>query len=390
MTEADEAAPLESAPALDTGTVEIPQAANATPATAGAEDDSPPSADEKAVAWFDGAVEKTQGTNPNATPEEEPEKPVVSEQEMPETSEPTEPKTDDLSQTESSVSKPFIERPEWKNLTKLIDPINPEAGKELRRTLRGMMERENGLANELKTARPAVQTVEQLRQVTGGTEIAIKNTIAFFRQFNDNPRDAVPFLEKILADARHRAGLVVTSPDLKNQLDQVTKEMEEGIIPPEKAVQRQHELVELETHRAAVRRIAQQTEANNHQLLVRQTTEREQAELTEIDQAETTWTSGQSKADPDFAILKPTFDKFAQLEAIEFRAKNGRLPNRTEALKILEKAYGDAKVQALKLQPRRKAITPVRDEGISRHNRPHPVTEQEKFEARFEKALNRT
>jgi hypothetical protein len=106
---------------------------------------------------------QTKGTNPNATPEEEPEKPVVSEQEMPETSEPTEPKTDDLSQTESSVSKPFIERPEWKNLTKLIDPINPEAGKELRRTLRGMMERENGLANELKTARPAVQTVDQSR-----------------------------------------------------------------------------------------------------------------------------------------------------------------------------------------------------------------------------------
>jgi hypothetical protein len=59
-------------------------------------------------------------------------------------------------------------------------------------------------------------------------------------------------------------------------------------------------------------------------------------------------------------------------------------------LKILEKAYGDAKVQALKLQPRRKAITPVRDEGISRNNRPHPVTELEKYEARFEKALKRT
>ena len=382
------AAPETSAPSLEKETVETPQAASATPAPAGAEDASPPSPEETAVSEFDRHLAKSQGK-----PEPEQAKTTgqteTPEPEVPDADGKPEVKPDVLSQPESEKGAPFKDRPEWQKLVKLVDPLSKEAGAEVRQTLRQLYQKGEQLQQEVEKAKPSVEWVEHFTRETGGGEAGVKNTLAFFRTFNHDPAKAVPFLENALADARKRAGLVIQSPDLVDQQKQLEQAVAEGAITPEQAEQRKKELTELETSRATLKRTTAQTEAERQQVQQRQQAEVQQAEMTAIDQAEASWTEAKTKADPDFPTVKPLFDKFAQLGAVEFNTANKRMPKPDEARQILEKAYADAKAEAMKFQPRRAAKTPVRDEGTSRNTRQQPVTAEEKFNARFDKALKR-
>ena len=387
MTETTEAAPLASAPALEPETVETPQAAaTATPATAGeVTDESPPSPEETAVASFDAAWAKSQGKPAETTPSESKKTEVEPAQEVPEEQPKPADKPADLSQPESE-NVPFEQRKEWQRLVKLVDPLNKEVGKEVRATLRGLMQTEVNLRREVQQAAPHVQSVQHLVKEMGN-EIGFKNLVTFVGQVNRDPAGAVPMLEKLLNDAKQRAGMVIQSPDLLTEAQKVKAAVESGEITPEQAAQRQRELTELETHRATTKRTTAHTEAEQRQAQERKAVERQQAEFAAIDRTEQEWTAEKLKSDPDFPLVQTLFGKFAQLAATEFVTEHKRNTTTAEARQILEKAYADAKAEALKFQPKKRAVTPVRDEGTSRTNRPKPITPEEKFNARFDQAL---
>ena len=378
-------APADSSTALDRGTVETPEAVIANSATAGDQDAPPPSHEEHAEAEFNRHLAKSRG-EPDPATVEEAETPETPENEVPEGQKPEAKAAADLSQSESE--KTFTKRPEWLRVTKIVDSLGKEAGKEVRTTLRELFEKETVLTQELTKARPAVEWVTQYAAEAGG-ELGVANTLKFFKTFNHDPANAVPFLEQALADARKRAGLVIQSPDLIDQQKQLEQAVADGAITPEQAEQRRKELTEVESSRAVVKRVTAKTEAEQRQAAERQQAEQQAQWVQQTDAAEAAWTEAKGKVDPDFATLKPTFDKFAQLEAIEFQTANKRLPNPAEAKQILEKAYADAKKDALRWQPKKRAITPVRDEGTSRNTRQQPVTAREKFEARGEAARKR-
>ena len=387
MTTTEVAAPAPSASAPEVEPVVTSQAeATATTATAReVTDDSPPSPEETAVASFDAALAKAQGKPAEASPEEAPETPETPAPEVPEAKTEPEAKPVDLSQPESE-NIPFEQRKEWQKLVKLVDPLNKEVGKEVRATLRGLMQTEVKLRREVQEAAPHVQTVKHL-VAEMGNEIGFNNLVTFVGKVNRDPAGSVPMLEKLLNDAKQRAGMVIQSPDLLTEAQKVQVALDTGEITPEQAAQRQKELTELETHRATTKRTTAQTQVERRQSQERQAVERQQAEFSEIDRTEQEWTEAKSKSDPDFPLVQTLFGKFTQLAATEFVTTNKRNTTTTEAKQILEKAYADAKAEAMKFQPKKRQVTPVRDEGTSRTNRPKPVTPEQKFEDRFDRAV---
>ena len=387
MTINEVAAPAPSASAPEVEPVVTSQAeATATTATAGeVTDDSPPSPEETAVASFDAALAKAQGKPAEAPPEEAPEEAEQLETEVPEAAKPEEAKPVDLSQPESE-NVPFEQRKEWQKLVKLVDPLNKEVGKEVRATLRGLMQTEVKLRREVQEAAPHVKTVKHLLNEMEG-EIGFRNLVTFVGAVKRDPAGAVPMLEKLLNDAKQRAGMVIQSPDLLTEAQKVQVALDAGEITPEQAAQRQKELTELETHRATTKRTTGQVEAEKRQAQERQAVERRQAEFSEINRTEQEWTEAKSKSDPDFPLVQTLFGKFAQLAATEFVTANKRYTTTAEAKQILEKAYAEAKAEAIKFQPKKRQVTPVRDEGTSRTNRPKPVTPEQKFEDRFDRAV---
>ena len=378
-------APAASSPVLEGGTVAThPDALVADLSTVAAEEDSPPSPDEIAVASFDEHLAKTQG-KPEAPAEEPP-------AEAPAEDKPAEAtvggKTPDDLSHESEIPKPFTERTEWKELTALGDKVGKVEGAKVRQTLRTMLERETTMQRDLLASRPAVEAVQDLI-AQSGSEQGFRNLQAFIRQYNADPAGSIPMLKTLLADAEKRAGLVIQSADLLTAVQQVDKDLADGAITPEYAAQRKSELTELETHRATAKRITVQTDQQRQEAQRREQATRMQAVNAEINQTEHAWTTAKAKADPDFSAVQPTFDKFAQLEARDFIEREKRAFTAAEGIQILEKAYRDAKADAARYRPRRQAISPTRDTGLSRNTRHLPQTSEEKYEARYEDAKRR-
>jgi len=375
--------PETSAPSLEVATVETHVDGSAASSPAGGSDVSPPSpaVDEKAE--FLSTLAKARGEEPAETVEttEPPETPA---QEVPEATEQPEVKTDALSH---ESEKPFTERPEWQALTKLGDRLGKAEGVEVRKTLRTLMERETSLAKFNQEARPRLEAVDEMIALAGGTQEGFNGMRHFFKSFHNDPAGAVPLLERLIADAKQRAGITLQSPDLLTEAQVLDRQVNDGEITRDQAERRRKELTELETTRAALKRTTQATEAERRQATERQQSERQQAMEQEIDQAESSWTAAKSKADPDF--VKPFFDRAAKLGAVEFQAAHGRYPTAAEAKQILEGAYTTAKKDLMATLPRRGAREPLRDTGTSRNTRREPVTEREQFQAALEEARKR-
>lgn len=383
-------APVAPSPTPEVEPVATSQVVSAEATTAGAATDSPPSPEDKAVAAFDRHLEKIQGKSPEAAPEAETEQPETPEPEAPEVVKEPEAKADDLSQLESENNVSFPNRPEWKAVETALKDVPKPQKEVVLKQVRGLMERTNAVTKQLDAVKPDVEAVAELIRECGGTRQGFDNYRQFTKTFNADPGSAVPMLKTLLADAEKRAGLVIQSPDLLTEAQKVDKAVQEGEISPEQAAQRRKELTELETHRAATKRTTDQTEQAKREQQQRASRESEAAVLAEMDTTEATWTAAKAKADPDFSKVQTLFNKYAQLEAIEFNSTNKRLPNANEAKQILEKAYKDAKEQALSFQPRsRKASDPVRDLGASRTNQAEPVTPFEKFSRRLDNAAKR-
>ena len=385
-------APAASSPATDSAEpLEPRQDAPDTSSTSGDQDAPPPSKEEEAVSDIDFRIAQATGENTKETPESTTDETEPAKTDEPASLDKSEAKTDALSQEQKQVTdevpQNFTERPEWQALTKIGDKLGKEAGAEVRKTLRGLMDREMTLANHVEQAKPAVELYNELYTLAGNNTQGVQGTMTLIRTFEHDPKAAVPVLERLINDARQRAGLVVTSPDLAAKIEQIDKDLNDGVITAEAAKERKNELTELEQLRFGQKRTAAQIEAQKQQQ-VRVKTDKELAELTAaIDATEVEFTSDKKANDPDFPAVKNLFDKFSQLAAGNFQRINGRWPTTAEAKQILEQTYKEAKAEAIRLQPKRKSLVPVRDEGLSRNTRHQAVTPLERFEERIEKAI---
>ena len=384
------AAPAESAPALEVATVETHADGTAGSSPAGGSDVSPPSpvvVDE--AAEFRSELAKARGETEPAKTEAVAELDETPAQEVPGEEVKPEAKPDALSQSESD--KPFTERPEWQALTKLGDRLGKNEGAEVRKTLRSLMERETTLAKSVEQARPAQEAVQELVSLAGGSVEAFNGMRNFIRQFNTDPAGAVPLVEKLLADAKQRAGLVIQSPDLLTESQKLEKDLADGNITEDYAKQRRRELTELETHRATLKRTQGQTEAQRQQADQQAETQRFTTEIKAIDEVEGAWLARKKTGDPDFAKVEPFLPEAMEVAAHAFKAANRRNPTVAEAKQILETVYKTTKAKLAGVIPRRSTAPsqPIRDEGTSRNTRRQPMTEQEQFQADLDAARKR-
>jgi hypothetical protein len=253
------------------------------------------------------------------------------------------------------------------------------------------MERETTLAKSVEQARPAQEAVQELVSLAGGSVEAFNGMRNFIRQFNTDPAGAVPFVEKLLADARQRAGLVIQSPDLLTESQKLEKDLVDGNVTEDYAKQRRKELTELETHRAATKRTQTQIEVQRQQADQQAQTERFTTEIKAIDEAEGAWLAGKKTGDPDFAKVEPFLPEAMEVAANAFKVANRRIATVAEAKQILETVYKTTKAKLAGVIPRRSTAPsqPLRDEGTSRNTRRQPMTEQEQFQADLEAARKR-
>lgn len=158
--------------------------------------------------------------------------------------------------------------------------------------------------------------LDEIKTYVGG-EDGFKGFRELVRLHAEEPAEAVPMLEKLLADARDRAGLVVKSDDIKRKLD-------DGVIDDDTAV-------ELERSRAEKAWIAQR----NQQMV-------QQSIVAAVDQ----WEANLRERTPDF-------DDIADLVLDRVRAMSGERPPATpkEAVAMAQAAYDHVIQRVRKFQP---------------------------------------
>ena len=337
------------------------------------------------MADVDARIAKAQGVETPAPEDDAAAEPPVKE--VPEGAD-GKPAKPDVHSQETEVPKTFTERAEWQRLTALADKLGKPEGAEVRKALRGFMERETGLTKQIEQARPQLAAVQELIAETGN-EQGFQNLRLFVKQYNAEPVIAIPMLEKLLQDAKTRAGLVVTSPDLLTETQKVDQAEKDGVISAEQAAQRRKEITELETSRAALKRTQSQTQAQKDAAAQEAMQARQNGEIAAIEQTEAAWLAEKQAGDPDFAIVSPLFGKLIQLAAVNFKAEQKRNPSAAEAKQLLETTYKEAKAEALRFKPKPRAITPARSNGTSTNVRHQPTTEMERFEQRLAEAKRR-
>ena len=393
-TQVSTAATAESAPATEVEQIETQVTdATADSSPAGDQDAPPPSAEDKALAEIDARIAKATGAETEAKPSEATSEADAPKQDEPEAGDKPEAKPDALSQESKTDAvaddslKPFAERAEWQALTKIGDKLGKEAGAEVRKTLRAVFERETRLTQSLEQAKPAVEMYQEMYSLAGNNVQGVQGTMNLIRQFEHDPKAALVILEKLADDARARAGLKISSPDILTKVQQIEKDAADGLITAEQAEERKKELSELESLRFSQKRAATQSEQQKRE----QQQTKAQAEEAKLFQslvdAENQWEAAKSKSDPDFKLVEPLYGKFAQLATANFQREKNRWPTVAEGKQILDKAYADAKAEALKFKPVRKSKEVVRDDGSSRNTRHQPMTDEERFMANFDRAV---
>ena len=382
-------APPASSPGPDTAADPTAQVApEVTTASTGDPADTTPPA-EDALAEFKADVAKAAGTEPADEGTKEP------AAETAKTDEPAADKAETkdpeaLSQEVNKVPETLTERPEWQALTKIGDKLGKAEGKEVRAVLRGIYKREHELTTQVEKAKPALEVVNEMFQSVGGSEQGFTNMRTLIKSFASDPAGAVPMLETLLKDARQRAGLEISSPELLTEAQAIEQQLNDGMIDQGAADKRKQELLELQQ----ARKVKETTQAREAGKLERQ--QREQAEqqqravVAEINQAEADWTTAKLKADPDFGAVQNLHGAFAKQAALDFFNTNHRYPTPAEAKILLDESLKQAKAEALKFKPKpRERIAVNGGNGSSGNHRQAPMTEYEQFQADLDAAQNR-
>lgn len=229
---------------------------------------------------------------------------------------------------------PFHKHPRWQELVK----------------------REQQLSGELATLKPKAEAVEELLTLTGG-EQGFANMRALARAYAQDPAAAAPMLETLLADARNRAGLVISSPDLKQKVAD-GELSEDGALEIEQA--RRIKAMTAEQRQAEQRRQQEAQGARTQQEMVA---------------ALNAWETNTAGKDPDYsALAEDVQDRLVRLAA--------GTPPRTadEAVQLAARAYREVKERNAARLPKPKPIKPPLIEGSSRTAKPAPKTLREVVE----------
>jgi hypothetical protein len=378
-------APAASSPATGTAADQTAQGApEVTPASPGAQADPTPTAADE-LAEFKADVAKATGKEPaNAEPETKAEADPKTDE--PEKAEVEEKGADDLSQNQDKVPEKLTERPEWQKLTAIADKLGKDAGKEVRGVLRGIFKREHELTVQVEKSKPALDVVREMMQSVGGSEQGFTNMRHLIKSFDVNPAGAVPMLETLLNDAKKRAGLVVSSPELKTEEQKLEEQIRDGVIDAESAERRRQELLELQQARL----VREQAEAQRQAQSQREQQAKAQQAIQDLNQTEARWVADKQKADPDYPAVQNLHGAFTQKNALEFHAKHNRWPNAKEAIDLLDTSYRQAKAEAVKFKPAPKARQAVTGgQGSSGNNRQQPGSELDEFKQDVQMALKR-
>lgn len=388
-------APAVTPAATETATEEIAQVApEVTTASPGDPAESTPPAKATPFEQFTKQFDKIAGEpkDDDAT-ESEPKADAAPEK----TDEPDAPKAEEqdddaLSQDQEQVKVPekLTDKPEWQALTKIADKLGPAAGKEARKILRGVFKQQHDLTQALEKAKPAQEVMQEMFESVGGSEVGFNNMRHLIKTYESDPANAVSMLKKLLADAEQRGGLVLQSPELLTEAQQLDQQVEAGTLDKAQADKRKQELLEIQQVRTNKKRSEAQTEQQRQQAAAETTRKQNEAWIAETNQAETNWFNEKTKNDPDFAAVQEVWAAFAQTKALAFVNQNGKRPNGKESVQILEAALKDAKAQAMKFRPKPRAIQAVGGgNGSSGQHRQQAVTEEEKFNEIFDREVAR-
>ena len=297
----------------------------------------------------------------------------------------------DLSQPDNKSPEKLTDRPEWQAITKIADKVGKEEGKAARSMLRELYKREYDLGQQLTNAKPAVEVVQEMFQAVGGNQQGFANMRHLIKSFDADPANAVPMLKTLLADAEKRAGLVLQSPELLTEAQQLDKAVEDGVLDRTAADKRKRELLELEQARTGQRRTQQQTEAQRQLAQRSQGEARAKAAVAEIETAANAWEKEKLANDPDYLPLKNLHtSRTFQLAEAEVQ-KLGRMLTGAEARKVADKALAEVKAEVGQLLPRKAARQAINGggNGSSGTTRQTPMTELDEFRQEVEAAQKR-
>lgn len=390
MNTATEDAQEVTSASTDSTTEEIVQAGSteSTADSTGDQADTTPPADE-ALEDFKADVAKATGTDTSKVPEEKTEAKAETDDTATEKVEPKE--TEALSQENGKVPENLTERPEWQKLAAIADKVGKAEGKEARQMLRGFYKREYDLNQTIEKSKPAQEVVNEMFQSVGGNEQGFKNMRQLIKNFDVDPAGSVPQLKILLEDAMKRAGMVLQSPELLTESQQLEQQLREGNIDQAAFDKRSKELLELEQVRTTNKRTQAQTQAEQTRQERTQAEQKTQAAAAEINNAESAWVDGKLKSDPDFKAVEVLHSAFAKQNALDFWNKEQRMPSPKESVEILEKSLKQAKDEAAKFRPKPKARQVVTggSNGSSGNNRQQPQNEYEEFQHEVESAMKR-
>ena len=198
---------------------------------------------------------------------------------------------------EDSANDPFNKRPEWGELDKAL---GKDGAKKARPIIRNLMQREHRATEQVRQMKPVV---DELKAHTGD-EKGFQTMRNIVRAYATDPGAAVPILEQMLNDARTRAGHVVTSTDLKQQVAKLDKKFEDGLIDEETYKLAKESLVEAEKGRASSKSAAARVEQTEAQ---RQQAARAEAQNRTLGTINS-WEENIRERDPDFGNVTPAED----------------------------------------------------------------------------------
>lgn len=193
---------------------------------------------------------------------------------------------------------------------------------------------------------PKAQVTDELVSLTGGQE-GFNNMQTLVRMYAKEPANAVPLLEQLLADAKARGGLSLTSKDLQTKV-------EDGLLDEQSAleIEQSRRMREHESQSRAAEQTAKRAE----------TMQQAVKSLNE-------WEQVTRAKDPDYAALaEDVQDRLVRLVSLT------PPQSAEEALKLAQQAYRDVKTRNASRMPKPAAVKPTLNDGSSRTAKFAPKT----------------
>lgn len=200
----------------------------------------------------------------------------------------------------SSLELNFSKRPEWQGVLKLVPQ---DKRSEAIKVMRPVFEENRMLTANVERLRPAAKLVQEFRQYAGDDQ-GFETMRTIIRQYATDPAASVPVLEQMLEDARGRAGLVVTSADLKQRLAEIDAQVADGGLSEDVAAKWKTDVLEAEKSRAKSKQASQQVQQQTQQ----QRAAAAQAEAKARENALNAWEAEVSRKDPSFGEVTDVND----------------------------------------------------------------------------------